>query len=307
MTASLRVQTVLYHSPPGQVRTWLDGVAAAVAQARRAGVVGTVEVCVGDCATPGLDAEEVDRLLEQAHQGGLGPLRYVPFGANLGSAGGHNALFALAPAPDLALVLNPDALLSPQCLVGLVRALEDPAVGIVEPRQIPLEHPKAYDPATGETSWAAGTCLVVRRAVIEATGGFDADTFFLYGDDVDLSWRARLAGWGIRHVPWAVVHHDKRLDAEGRQRTTDVEERYSAEAALLLPWKYGRPDLLEERQRQFLASGLPAHRAGIEAFHQRRAAARLPAPVPGCEGVAHFVGNGYGHYRFSYPRGPQEA
>ena len=302
MTVSVRIQTVIYHHPRTQVALWLEAVGTAVAHARRTGVIGGVEVAIGDSATPSLDPGAIPGMAARAEGNGVGPLDYVAFGANLGSAGGHNRLFGLSRGAELVLVLNPDALLSPRCLTGLVQAMEDPGVGIAEARHIPLEHPKAYDPVTGETSWATGTCCLIRQEVLTATGGFDPDTFFLYGDDVDLSWRTRLAGWRIRHVPWAVVCHDKRLDPNGRQRATEVEERYAAEVALLLPWKYGRPDLIEERERRFLATGMATHRAGVHAFYERQATGRLPSPVPGCENVAHFMGNAYGFHRFAYPR-----
>lgn len=39
------------------------------------------------------------------------------------------------------------------------------------------------------------------------TGWFDRE-FFLYGEDVDLGWRCRLAGWDAQYVPAATVLHD---------------------------------------------------------------------------------------------------
>jgi GT2 family glycosyltransferase len=45
-----------------------------------------------------------------------------------------------------------------------------------------------------------------RRAMLDEIGLFEA-AFESYFEDVDLAWRARLAGWGCRFVPEAVVFH----------------------------------------------------------------------------------------------------
>src|SRR3954454_20430785 len=43
--------------------------------------------------------------------------------------------------------------------------------------------------------------------MLELIGGFDRG-FFLYLDDADVGWRARMAGWRALYVPEAVVWHD---------------------------------------------------------------------------------------------------
>ena len=62
-----------------------------------------------------------------------------------------------------------------------------------------------------EVGFASGAALVVRRAAWDAVGGFDA-RYFMYGEDLDLSLRLRLAGWGIGVVPAARVAHDYSFD-----------------------------------------------------------------------------------------------
>lgn len=57
-----------------------------------------------------------------------------------------------------------------------------------------------------------------RRSVLERLGGFDAD-FFCYGEDVDLGFRMRLAGFGLVQVPKArVVHIGSALTGGRRSR-----------------------------------------------------------------------------------------
>ena len=58
-----------------------------------------------------------------------------------------------------------------------------------------------------EVPFASGAALVVRRSAWDEVGGFDPD-WFMYVEDVDLSLRLRLAGWGVGVVPAARVEHD---------------------------------------------------------------------------------------------------
>jgi hypothetical protein len=178
--------------------------------------------------------------------------------------------------------------------------MSDPEVGIVEARQVPLEHPKEFDRATGETSWASGSCMLIRRAVIERTGGFDENSFFMYCDDVDFSWRARLAGYRVVYQPSACVFHDKRLDGEGQILAGEAEVYYSAEASLMMAWKWSNPELLERSRQDLLRSGLDAHRRAVHEFDTRRADGQLPARLDAEGKVAQFVGANYAVHRFSY-------
>jgi GT2 family glycosyltransferase len=51
-----------------------------------------------------------------------------------------------------------------------------------------------------------GGAALYRRTMLRELGGFDAD-FFAYLEDVDLAWRARLAGWHCLFQPQARVLH----------------------------------------------------------------------------------------------------
>jgi GT2 family glycosyltransferase len=58
-----------------------------------------------------------------------------------------------------------------------------------------------------EPAWLSASCLLARRAALDAVGGFD-ESFFLYEEDVDLCVRLRRAGWRLVFTPAAeVVHH----------------------------------------------------------------------------------------------------
>lgn len=60
--------------------------------------------------------------------------------------------------------------------------------------------------STEEVFAGCGASLLLRRQMLEDTGLFDAD-FFMYYEDTDLSWRARLRGWKVIYSPNAVARH----------------------------------------------------------------------------------------------------
>jgi GT2 family glycosyltransferase len=57
-----------------------------------------------------------------------------------------------------------------------------------------------------ETDWMLGAFLLLRRQMLDELGGFD-EGFRLYGEDIDLSYRAEQGGWERWYVPSAVVQH----------------------------------------------------------------------------------------------------
>ncbi|CAN5827844.1 hypothetical protein BH23ACT12_BH23ACT12_01210 [soil metagenome] len=143
---------------------------------------------VGDCSDAALLDGDVKDLQEHGLAAGLSGLTYEFFDRNLGHSGGQNRLAAGAHA-DALMFINPDTYPAPTMISELAIALKDPRTGIAEARQIPFEHPKDFDPATGETSWASGCCMAIPRRVFEEVAGFSPDFFPMHCDDVDLSWR----------------------------------------------------------------------------------------------------------------------
>ena len=57
-----------------------------------------------------------------------------------------------------------------------------------------------------EADWLLGAFLFLRREMLEELGGFD-EGFRLYGEDIDLGYRAAKAGWERWYVPAARVTH----------------------------------------------------------------------------------------------------
>jgi GT2 family glycosyltransferase len=56
------------------------------------------------------------------------------------------------------------------------------------------------------SDWFLGAFLFVRREMLEQLGGLD-EGYRLYGEDIDLAYRARQAGWERWYLPGAVVVH----------------------------------------------------------------------------------------------------
>ena len=297
---AVTVQTVLYRHSLAEVRRWVLGVANSVRVERAHGLIGPVSLRIGDSSPdPTLTAVQVEQMSEEFGPWGVVDVAYEHFGANLGSAGGHNRLFEADGAPYF-LILNPDAMASPFLLGELLAAAEDATVGIAEARQLPLEHPKEYDLQTGDTSWASGAGCLVRSEVFAQVGGYDAESFFLYCDDVDLSWRVRLAGFRVVLQPTARIFHDKRLNLDAVVETGEVELYYSAEAALMLAWKYSRLDLVDEWLEHFLTSPIPLWVDAANAFAKRRSDGALPAPIDPEGRVAQFLGMHFARHRYLF-------
>jgi GT2 family glycosyltransferase len=134
-------------------------------------------------------------------------LRVVASNENLGFGRGHNRNMEATDAP-LVLILNQDIELEPAALDGLLAEAETDLARVAawELRQIPYEHPKSYDPVKLTTPWVSGAAVLLRSSAFREAGGFDPK-IFMYGEDVDLSWRLRSAGWLLRYLPrFACVH-----------------------------------------------------------------------------------------------------
>lgn len=60
--------------------------------------------------------------------------------------------------------------------------------------------------ATLEVDAISGSCMLIRRAVIDSIGLLD-ETFFAYQEDADYSFRAKQAGWKVVYYPAAQIVH----------------------------------------------------------------------------------------------------
>jgi GT2 family glycosyltransferase len=157
-------------------------------------------------------------------------VRVVDAGENLGFAAGSN-LGAGEAEGDVLVFLNPDTVVAPGAVEQLARRLEDSTIGIAMARLRLLDHPERLnasgvdvhvtgigwaagygEPAdsvseVGDVPSASGTAMAIRAETFRALGGF-ADELFMYLEDLELGWRARLAGLRVVVDPAADVFHE---------------------------------------------------------------------------------------------------
>ena len=150
---------------------------------------------------------------------------------NLGFAEGNNEGYRHCRGELIAL-LNNDTVVEPGWLQGLVDAiLEDSRIGGVTSKILFRDEPDTIN-STGLTLYrdgrggdrgfrqfdhgqyeepadvfgACGASVLLRRTMIEDIGFFD-ERLFMYGEDLDLAWRAHFRGWRFRYTPRSVVYH----------------------------------------------------------------------------------------------------
>jgi GT2 family glycosyltransferase len=157
-------------------------------------------------------------------------------------------------AGEYCLLLNPDTVLPPDALTLLVAKLDaEPEVGILGPklvradgtldracrRAFPTPANAAYhylrlphlfpssarfgaynltyrDPdAEYDVGAISAACMLLRRSVLEEIGLFD-ETYWMYGEDLDLCWRSKARGWRTRYYPQVMVQHLKGQSSKAR-------------------------------------------------------------------------------------------
>ncbi|MBC3934216.1 glycosyltransferase [Undibacterium sp. CY7W] len=155
---------------------------------------------------------------------------------NKGFGAGHNAGIRAGKAP-YCLVTNIDLTFESNALLNIVSSAQadTDSAAAWELRQKPYEHPKYYDPITGSTSWNSHACVLLRRSALERIKGYD-ETLFMYGEDVELSYRLRRAGYVLRYCPQAVVWH---YTYESAGQVKKLQYTGSTFANLYLRLKYG--------------------------------------------------------------------
>jgi len=87
-----------------------------------------------------------------------------------------------------------------------------------------------------ETDYASGSCMLIKREVLEKIGLLDKK-FFMYWEDADLSQRAKKAGWRVLYVPQAKIWHKV---AASSAIGSSLNDYYLTRNRLLFGLRYAR-------------------------------------------------------------------
>jgi GT2 family glycosyltransferase len=240
-----RVAAVLVVHNGGE---WISSALATLAKQR----YPALDLVVVDNGSTDGTAELLARRIPQG--------RLVTLPANVGFGRGVAAAISDVPAvsqADLLLLLHDDLALAPDALPRLVRALqEDETLGIVGPklrewtddpvlaevgmtvdrfgraenRLDPGELDQGQHDRQRDVLYVSTAGMLLRSDVLRAMGGFDA-RYHVLRDDLDLCWRAWLAGYRVEVVPEAVAYHLAAASRFARPvgRGRSWEARYLAE------------------------------------------------------------------------------
>jgi GT2 family glycosyltransferase len=163
---------------------------------------------------------------------------------NLGFSAGNNVALRSVDS-DYYVLLNPDTFVDKNWLINLVKVAEsDDKVGLCSSKILMMDDKSRINYAGGlinflgfswprgfnkkdrgnfrtveETGFASGASMLIKRKVLEEVGFLDED-FFMYQEDVDYSWRARLLGYKVLYVPSSILYHKVSFSVKSFMKST---------------------------------------------------------------------------------------
>ena len=231
-------------------------------------------------------------------------VRLVELGENRGFTGACNAGHQLAGGAYIVL-LNNDTEAEPGWLAALASAFSrHPRAGILASKLLLFDRRDHFhaagdyyrlDGIPGNRGvWeqdigqydreepvfgACAAAAAYRREMLDQIGFLDGD-FYFSCEDVDLAWRANLAGWRVVYVPRAVVYH--KLKATGGSVTGSY---YDGRNFLYLIWKNYPGPLLRRHWRLLLLAQVQITLEALGAWRGAAARARLRGQLAGLLGL----------------------
>lgn len=142
---------------------------------------------------------------------------------------------------EYVILLNQDSKVGKTWLKELVKVLDNnPDVACCGAAEHPYDTLLSNSKILSESKnindqvWMGGGSVIYRMSALQSIGFFD-EFYFMYCEDIDLSWRLKLAGWRIVLNPKAVWHH------YGRNRNEANSKRsfYSFKNRVYLLVKFG--------------------------------------------------------------------
>ena len=196
-------------------------------------------------------------------------------------AGAYNILMSSATM-DIVVMVQGGSLLATNALVYLAEALRHAPTALAGARRLPVEIVAPYDPSTGRTGYMDPFCGAISGPRFRDLQGFDAVYFPNHLFTVDLSWRARAAGFACVREPAAMFFLDD--GAESSNVNADLIEE-----TILLAHKWSRPDVVDHLLSLCGAKDdlhdVPAR------YRYRSENGFLPAPIEGGARYAAFSGD----------------
>ncbi|MCH5309534.1 MAG: glycosyltransferase family 2 protein [Prevotella sp.] len=162
-------------------------------------------------------------------------VRLIESGENLGFSRANNVAIRQASG-EYVLLLNPDTEVAEDTLRGVLdfmdahpkaggagvkmhntdgtlapesrRALPTPWVSCLKMLGFTKRYYMSHLPwdEPGQIEVISGAFCMLRHAALDEIGLLD-ETFFMYGEDIDLSYRLTKAGWENWYLPFSIVHH----------------------------------------------------------------------------------------------------
>jgi GT2 family glycosyltransferase len=230
-------------------------------------------------------------------------VRLLALHRNLGLTGGNNAGFRAAQG-EILISLNNDTEAHPRFVEALTDALaEHPEAGMAAAKMLLFDrrdHIHSAGDGYGvdgipfnrgvwqcdegqfdEPGWVFGGCggaVAYRRSMLDDVGLFD-ESFFMYCEDVDLNWRAQLAGWRCWYTPESVIYH--KLSATGGG---SVASYYTGRNTLWVIAKNYPAALLRKHWARVLRAQGTITRDALRAWRGEAARARLRGQLAGLLG-----------------------
>lgn len=143
--------------------------------------------------------------------------------------------------------INNDVKLGPKVISTLVQHLEEnPQTGIAGCKMKNYSGTQTFHTGIGidtlgfpiapskKTFYIEGSALMIEKKLFFKLGGFDHN-YFMFHEDIDLSWRARLLGFQSLALPQAIVYHALGASTGGQpfkpqdQYTSSYLRRYYSE------------------------------------------------------------------------------
>jgi GT2 family glycosyltransferase len=206
-------------------------------------------------------------------------VRVIRHTTNVGFAAANNIGIDALAALDVVLVLNPDAFVSPSFLGDAAALMEQhPEVGALNPKLLQADpttfaptgridcagilhtwYGAVYDRGQGQADQQqydrmedvpalCGAAMLCRMAALNDVapdGEYFDESFFMYKEDIDLSYRLRRAGWRTLYAPQLVVHHCRGNTQVDRASTPPWVRRRS----VANEWRLWRKRTLPRRVR----------------------------------------------------------